>query len=726
MEIVDWFTQISEFATDGVFLIKDGNLEYETPKIISCNDAACLQSGFEKQELIGRPATVFLGAGRSDESKVVIDDQHWRRLPTRHQLRNLRKNGQLYHVNLALYAVPGCTDSERYWLGIQNDLSRLETLKEKLALARSEAGLFQKRLWDAIEALPDAFVMYDKHDRLVACNSKYKEFYAASAAAIYPDASFEDIMRFGVENGQYPEAIGNEAEWLEAWRGRHRQPTKPVERELSGERFIVLHDVVTDSGDLVGLRTDVTELRRQRKRLEVQASALKQAKTDAEIAARTDPLTSVGNRRGLDLFLQNLSSSDSDRSEIGLIQVDLDRFKAINDIFGHSAGDFLLQHVASILASHARPDDYVARVGGDEFVVAVHSDHAEEASKSLAKRVITACKEPIEFGDSELRFGASIGIAVADSVNLSGLMERADLALYDAKESGRGRYACYAPELLLSLREKKFLCDEFEKGFCDEQLVPHFQPQLSAFDYSLVGVEALARWEHPTMGTMLPGSFLPIAEELGILADLDEYILEKSVAAVRRLKDQGNHVPKLSINVGYSRFLSKTLLLRLKELKPWPCQIALELLETIDFDEDNDDLEWIIAECKSMNIGVELDDFGSGRASLTNLIKLQPDRIKLDSNITATIGSNVDGSRHMLKAICEMSKALGIGVTAEGVETDEQAKVLTQFGCDILQGHLFSTALTEHSLGKWMSNGAINEPILNCLQIAEELKARRH
>lgn len=265
MQFVEWLKQIFEFATDGAFLIEE-----HPPRIVFCNNAACEQSGYDRSEILDGPPSVFLGGALGEEAKLKLGDSLWRSLPIRRQFRNYRKDGKPYLVELSLYAVPGCDKQNRCWIGIQNDLSKDQTIKQRLASAKFKAGLFQKRLWEAIDALPDAFVMYDKDDRLVACNEKYKEFYAVSEDAIFPGAKFQDIIRYGIENGQYPDAVGREKEWLEEWRDRHRKPSQPVERELSGGRFIVLHDIVTDNGDLVGLRTDVTELRQQKKRLEEQ------------------------------------------------------------------------------------------------------------------------------------------------------------------------------------------------------------------------------------------------------------------------------------------------------------------------------------------------------------------------------------------------------------------------------------------------------------------------
>lgn len=594
-------------------------------------------------------------------------------------------------------------------IGAFQDITVRRKIDEQLQESERKAKTAQQRLWAAIEALPEAFVMYDAEDRLVTCNSKYKEVYAASASAIFEGATFEDVIQCGLENGQYPEAVGQEEAWLQERLDRHRNPSGPMEQCLPGEKFLQIHEVRTKEGDTVGFRTDVSELRRQKhalehqaRELEKQAKALGKAKHDAEVSSVTDALTNLGNRRGLDLLLEDLAQRIAPGFEVALIHVDLDRFKAINDVFGHAAGNHVLCVVSQILRDSVRSGEYIARVGGDEFVIAAISKDAQRAGKTIAERIIAACQSSVDFNGKELRFGASIGIAVANKPGIGDLMENADIALYDAKASGRNRCALFTPELRSLAEEKKCMVDELIRAFDDDQICPHFQPQVSAEDQEFVGVEALARWQHPTLGLVLPDVFLPIADELGRLGDIDDIILCKSLAAVRRLKSQGIQIPKLSVNVSYRRLKTNALLNRLQELKPWPCQLAFELLETIDYDQEADSFSWILDELRDQDIGIELDDFGSGRASITTLLRLRPDRIKIDRQLVSAITCEASEANPLVKAIGEMGKSLDIEMTAEGVETEVQARVLKRLGCSVFQGFLFSPALSEYDLSQWI------------------------
>lgn len=594
-------------------------------------------------------------------------------------------------------------------IGAFQNITERRNSEKLLKDSERKAKTAQQRLWAAIEALPEAFVIYDAEDRLVICNSKYKEVYATSASAIFDGAFFEDVIQCGLENGQYPEAAGREEAWLQERLDRHRNPSGPMEQSLPGEKFLQIHEVRTKEGDTVGFRTDVTELRRQKhalehqaRELEKQATALGKAKHNAEVASVTDALSNLGNRRGLDLLLEDLAQRIAPGFEVALIHVDLDRFKAINDVFGHAAGDHVLCVVSQILRDSVRSGEYIARVGGDEFVIAAISKDAQRAAKTIAERIIAACQRSVDFDGKELRFGASIGIAVANKPSIGDLMENADIALYDAKASGRNRYALFTPKLRSQAEEKKCMADELLRALDDGRVFPHFQPQVSAEDQAFVGVEALARWQHPTLGLVPPDVFLPIAEELGRLGDIDDIILCKSLATVQRLISQGIMIPKLSVNVSYRRLKTNALLNRLQELKPWPCQLAFELLETIDYDQEADSFSWILDELRDHDVEIELDDFGSGRASITTLLRLRPDRIKLDKQLVSAVAYEASGSNPLVKAIGDMGKSLNIKLTAEGVETEVQARVLKRIGCSVFQGYLFSPALSENDLTKWI------------------------
>ena len=301
MDLDELVDRVSEFTDDGIVITEAEPLGRPGPRIRWCNDAVMRLTGYERAELIGRSPRIFQGPETDPATLQRIGARLRAWQPVREQVLNYRKDGTSFWIDLSLRPVADDSGWYRYWVGVQRDVSALIDLQHELARTREVAETAKSRLWSAIEALPDAFVIYDDQDRWVVCNSQSREVYSASADAIHVGARVEEIIRRGLENGQYPEAAGCEQEWLRERLDRHRNPDGPIEQTLPGDRFLKIHEVRTPLGDTVGFRSDVTELRRQKLALEAKTMALKRAMHDADLVSRTDALTGLGNRRGLDL-----------------------------------------------------------------------------------------------------------------------------------------------------------------------------------------------------------------------------------------------------------------------------------------------------------------------------------------------------------------------------------------------------------------------------------------
>ena len=465
---------------------------------------------------------------------------------------------------------------------------------------------------------------------------------------------------------------------------------------------------------LVGAEWDVTEdvmlhqdLERARHVAELKNAELEAAKTRIEHNALHDALTGLPNRRFLDQELPAARTVAAGR-DMGMLHIDLDRFKQINDTLGHAAGDAMLVHAAGVLKACARPTDVIARIGGDEFVVLAPVDASIAELENLADRIIVKMREPVAYEGHQCRFGVSIGIATENMASGSGtdLMVNADIALYRAKGKGRDRYEIFTEALQSEIVQTKRLADEILAGIERREFVPFYQPQFDARTLKIAGVEALVRWVHPTRGLLAPGEFLRTAEELNVVSTIDRLILEQSVANFHRWEAQGAGIPRISVNVSARRIQDGELIGSLKSLDIRPGMISFELVESIFLDEHDDLIEWNVDRIKDLGIDIEIDDFGTGYASIVSLQKLKPRRLKIDRQLIAPVVKS-QAQRKMIGSIIEIGKALDIEIVAEGVETMEHAMILQTIGCDLLQGYALARPMTATQLSDFVRQQAV-------------------
>ena len=343
----------------------------------------------------------------------------------------------------------------------------------------------------------------------------------------------------------------------------------------------------------------------------------------AQLAARL--LTGLPNRRYLDDTLKrHAARCVLDGRQLALLHIDLDRFKQINDTLGHAAGDAMLVHASEVLKSKLRADDFVARIGGDEFVVVCTADGDQATLANLAERIIETMRQPVSYEGHECRFGVSVGIAVEKGagVDPQRLLINADIALYRAKSAGRDRYEFFTEALQADVVRTKRVADEILNGLEHQQFVPFYQPQFDAHTLDVVGAEALARWFHPTDGIVMPSGFMDVAEDLNVVSTIDRMILEQALRQLADWTAAGIEVPRLSVNVSARRLQDENLARTLRELDIRPGMVSFELVESIFLDESDDVVLFNIDQIKELGIDIEIDDFGTGYASIVSLLKL--------------------------------------------------------------------------------------------------------
>ncbi|WP_199190523.1 EAL domain-containing protein [Nitratireductor sp. StC3] len=504
-------------------------------------------------------------------------------------------------------------------------------------------------------------------------------------------------------------------------RGRYDSQYRLCLPDGSVRHIRAIGAVYRDEGEptrIVGVNWDVSsdillteDLKRAKQLTEARNTELEATRARIEHNALHDSLTGLANRRYLDEMLrESAGAHDSARKVTALLHIDLDRFKQINDTLGHAAGDAILTHAASALADTVEAGDFVARVGGDEFVVLCRRPVGAgagpaEALARLAERIIARIQRPVVYEGHECRVGGSIGIAFAadDGADPKKLLVNADIALYRAKGRGRNRYQFFTEALQAEIVTTKRVADEILTGIERGEFIPYYQPQFDADTLALTGVEALARWRHPREGILAPDRFMKIAEELNVVDMIDRMILEKTLADMQTWQRAGLAIPKASVNVSARRLRDEDLVRSLRDLEIAPGTISFELVESIFLDEQDEIVAWNVDHIKELGIDVEIDDFGTGYASIVSLLKLKPRRLKIDRQFILPIVDD-DQRRQLVGSIIDIGSSLGIEVLAEGVETMAHARILRQIGCHALQGYAFARPMRAGDLADFVQS----------------------
>lgn len=421
---------------------------------------------------------------------------------------------------------------------------------------------------------------------------------------------------------------------------------------------------------------------------------LTEAEAEAQHLANHDPLTGLANRALFDRELADgVIEANLTGRGLALLYVDLDHFKNVNDHLGHPTGDMLIAALSRILAELA-PDDLVARLGGDEFAIIHTADRIKASADQLARNIHRTLARPVDLGNGEVLIGASIGIAIApaDGVDPVELARKADIALYDAKLTGRRRHSFYTEPMGRRIRER----NEIETDLREAMRTGHglsvvYQPIFAARSGALLGAEALIRWEHKTRGATLPQQFIPIAEECGLIETLNEWVIERACQAAARWPS-GNISVNLSAVQLRNAALAERIFTILKRTRLSPDRLVLEITETC-FLESSETSRRNLGWLSDIGVQIALDDFGTGYSSFKHLRGFEVDRIKIDQSFVSTIEFGQGGSP-VIKAIVDLARSSGLQTTAEGVETEQQRTFLTSIGCDALQGFLLSEPLS--------------------------------
>ncbi len=596
----------------------------------------------------------------------------------------------------------GIEDGFVRWFGFMFDATEQMEAERRAALAAEELGRAHARLLVMADNAPGAISEFritpDGGLRFLFFSPRLPEMMGlpldparSDGRAVFsnvPPEDQEEVMR-AIKDAMSGAGPGT-------FRHRVQHPTK-------GERWIrvSLSPNGRDDGGAIGFGNaiDVTDDVHRETELRRAHRLAEDMRRENERQAMHDGLTGLPNRRSYDREVEARRLADQQSGTI--VRVDLDYFKSVNDTLGHEAGDAVLRRVAEVLRSCIGPGDFAARIGGDEFSILPDPSMSLDAVCAQVETIRTRLAAPFFFEGRQCRFGASFGIARSDDMaaDATDLPVFADAALYRAKDAGRNRLELFTPQLRQNILAERQLAIELHEALERDEFEPWFQPQFSAQGERLVGVETLLRWRRGDGRIMTPDSFMQVAEHLRIVPEIDRIMMLKARDALECWAAEGVFVPKISFNVSSGRMRDPDVVSMGRQVAAGATRVTFELLESILVEEESDAFRFHLDLIREMGIDIEIDDFGSGHASIIGLMQIAPSALKIDKRIVLPVARD-DRSRNLVRAIVEIAETLGIATVAEGVETIEQVHILRDMGCDVLQGFHYAPALDVADLAR--------------------------
>ncbi|UVW27193.1 EAL domain-containing protein [Massilia sp. H6] len=647
------FRKLFNLAGDSVMIV-DGAL-----RIVSVNDRACARFGYRRDDFVGRPicevnldipgSAVRLAGLRAGQAQLLRIDMRG-------------KDGSAFPAEVQISRFDD--DGEEFLLAVIRDLSDREQAERQVRES-------EQRLREVIEMTPGGYLvatldgaLHDANPALCALSGYPREMLLSMRIGDL----FVSFPLASLAGGGGPTAV---------------QGMEAVLRHRDGDHIHVLFNgsIKRDANgtpvSLTGLMTDIT--------------GRKQAESRLQQLATHDTLTGLPNRALLGERVQAMLDTCAPGDSVAVMFLDLDRFKEVNDSFGHDTGDMLLCEVADRLRHAIRPTDIIARLGGDEFVVAAWCASGQPAAARIAAKLLDALSAPVTVGGQEVIVGASIGISVfpRDAQTREMLFQSADTAMYRAKNSGRNRYRFFEPEMTVATQVRMALEMSLRPALARGQFELHYQPRIALAGMDLVGMEALIRWNHPERGSVPPQQFIAIAEETGLIVEIGRWVLRQACTQTRRLIDELERPVVVSVNVSARQLAQPAFVdevrAALADAGLAPDCLELELTESALI-EDIEHTASMLRELKRLGISLAVDDFGTGFSSLAYLRRFPIDVLKLDRSFVLQHDQDVS-TFDFIKAFVDLAHALNMAVVAEGVETIEVLELLRAASCDQAQGY---------------------------------------
>jgi diguanylate cyclase (GGDEF)-like protein/PAS domain S-box-containing protein len=652
------------------------------------NAGAERAKGYRAEEIVGRNFACFYEEeerrkGRPQRALATalatgkFEGEGWR----------IRRDGSRFWAHVIIDPIRDEAGTHIGFAKITRDLTEQKQQADRMQAVKDNLDL-------ALTNMSQGLCLFDAQERLVLSNQRLRDLLKISASATLTDMLWQLHADPGADHAEVAERVRLAREQHLA---RMSTSTGIVVEEIrrAGRSISASHRALPGGG-WVSTLDDITE----RRQIEDRIVHL----------AHHDTLTALPNRATFRGRLQQaLSRGDG---SCAVLFMDLDRFKPVNDMLGHPVGDMVLQATANRIKSQLRKSDVVARLGGDEFAVLMEHIDGPADAEALCERLIHEISQPLMINGQQIGIGTSIGIAFGPyhGQDPDMLLRNADLALYRAKQTGRGCHRTFEAEMEQVFQTRRLLEMDLRKALIAQEFLLHYQPVVDMVRGEITGFEALLRWESPTRGRVGPGDFIPFAEEVGLMPEIGDWVLR---TACREALSWPNNLT-VSVNLSPTQFrqgeLAERISMALAQSGLPATRLELEITETAMID-DVERATAILNELRALGISVALDDFGTGYSSLSFLRNLPFNRIKIDRSFVQDLGVKPEATA-IVRAVTTMCSSLKVAVTAEGVETPRQIRLLQEQGCPEVQGFLISRPCPASEVGEWIASAP--ERFRNC------------
>ncbi|MDH5508854.1 MAG: EAL domain-containing protein [Nitrospinota bacterium] len=650
-------------------------------RLVQVNSKFCGLLGYQENELLERPLAEFTYPEDAILAQKLFDNvANGRMKRFEIVLRLVNERGENLLSHLTAHSVLDASGKPGLCAIAVEDITEKDKAEDKLRIAAkiyesSEEGVVVTDREGIIQFVNPAFTMITGYSPEEALGKN------------------PNILKSGRHTQEFYELMWGSLNTEGKWEGEIWNRSKNGEAYLERLRITSIRDAAGRTTHYTAIFSDLTQIRDTEEKIRYQAYH--------------DILTGLPNRSlYFDRVRQAITRAQRGGKKLGVMFLDLDDFKKINDRLSHSAGDLMLQGVATRLVGCLRDTDTVARIGGDEFTILLEDVDGEKQSSVVAGKIMRSISEPYFYNSEELFVSASLGIAIypADGASVEDLTKNADIAMYHAKDLGKNNFQFFTESMNQKVVKRLEVETNLRKALDKDEMFACYQPKVDLKTGRIVGMEALIRWRRDGLDIVLPNEFIPLAEETGLILGLDEWMLGKACAFNRRIHDGGDEefsvAVNVAVNVSAKAFESPDLVKSIQDVVALsglsPRYIELEVTES-SIIRNMDQAVTVLCRLREIGFNISMDDFGTGYSSLSYLAKLPINILKIDRSFIVDLVSNPK-SRSIAKAIVSMSHEMDIKVVAEGVEKAEQLEYLRGIGCDEVQGYLFCRPLLENDM----------------------------